>query len=342
MFRSSCLVRSGGCILAAALLGHNLSARGQVPDAKLPEQAQEEEQEEEQGPSEPIRRMIEAAAETGNRAKLDSVIEAALAAYPDEAEAIDEMRDAGRERVAALASAQREQEQAALRQAGILDRWEGRGQLGGFRSTGSTDNLGLTAALDIERVGIDWRHKLRGRIDYQETNGRVIREQYLAAYEPRYQINPRLFGYALGQWEKDEFRGIEERIAASGGFGYRVIDGAAMQLSIKAGPAWRRTIATTGETESNLAALAGLDFDWQLVESIKLTQDTDLVAEGGGSATAFIGSSNNTLNLVTGLEANIIDSLTARLSYTFEYASDPPAGAANTDTLSRFTLIYDF
>lgn len=292
--------------------------------------------------SEPVRRMIEAAAETGERRKLDIVVEAALAAYPDEAEAIGEARDAGRERVAALTAMRREEERAAIRQARVFDRWQGRGQVGGFRSTGNTDNAGLTAALDIERVGIDWRHKLRGRIDYQQSRGRTTREQYFLAYEPHYQISERLFGYALGQWEKDEFRGYEQRIAVSGGAGYRALDGEAMQLSVKAGPAWRRTIATTGESESSLAALAGLDFDWRLAEGIKLTQDTDLVAEGGGAATAIIDANTTTINFVTGLEADLIAQLTARFSYTIDYDSNPPAGAGSTDTLSRFTLIYDF
>jgi putative salt-induced outer membrane protein len=30
------------------------------------------------------------------------------------------------------------------------------------------------------------------------------------------------------------------------------------------------------------------------------------------------------------------------LSYTIDYDSNPPPGAVSTDTLSRFTLVYDF
>ena len=291
---------------------------------------------------EPVRLMIEAAADTGDARKLDAVVEAARAAYPGQASAIDEALAQGRAHQAQLATVREAQERAAVRQAGLFERWDGRGQIGGFRSTGNTQNAGLTIALELDRSGDAWSHKIRARTDFQRSEGRTTREQYLFSWEPRYQINPRLFAYALGQWEKDEFRGFEQRLAVSGGVGYRVLDREGLQLSLKAGPAWRQTITTDDRTERSIAALAGIDFDWQIADTIKLTQDSDFVAEGGGGATAIIGGDTTTINLVTGLEAEIIAELSARLSYAIEYDSNPPAGAERTDTLSRFTLIYDF
>ena len=47
-------------------------------------------------------------------------------------------------------------------------------------------------------------------------------------------------------------------------------------------------------------------------------------------------------DIITGLEAKVSDRLTTRLSYDVEYDSNPPAGAVETDTLSRFTLVYGF
>lgn len=291
---------------------------------------------------EPVRAMIEAAIATGDAAKVAAVVEAAKVVAPGETAAIDALHGAFRQQQRELAAARRREERRAIRQAGLFDRWEGKGQAGAFQSSGNSDNAGVTAALDLERVGIDWRHKLRGSVDYQESNGVTTRERYFFSYEPRFQITPRLFAYALGQWDKDEFQGFDSRFAFSGGLGYRLLDGERIKLAVKAGPAWRRTHYTAGNGESRLAALAGLDFDWQLADSIKLTQDSDLVAEGGGTATAIIDANNTTINLVTGLEADIISSLAARLSYTVEYDSNPPAGAETTDTLTRFTLIYDF
>src|SRR5690606_20223756 len=97
-----------------------------------------------------------------------------------------------------------------------------------------------------------------------------------------------------------------------------------------------------GTSDSSFGALAGLDFDWQLARSLKLTQDANLVADTGGAATVFVDSNSTSVLLTTGLEAKISSSLSTRFSYTIDYDSNPPRNAVSTDTLSRFTLVYDF
>ena len=275
----------------------------------------------------PVRAMIEAAIATGDRAKVEAVVEVAKATNPAEIAAIDAIFADFRAEQQAIAAARREEEQQALQHAGLFEKWSGRGQIGAFQSSGNNDNVGVTAALNFEREGIDWQHRLRATMDYQRSNGRTTREQYFAAYEPRYDISSELFTYALAQYESNRFQGRSSRYAVSGGFGYQVVDTLTMELSVKAGPAWRRTEFTNGTIESSLAALAGFDFEWQFADSVKLTQSTDLVANGGASATAFFDENNTSINLITGLEAELIDWLTARVSYAVEYDSNPPEGA---------------
>ena len=84
------------------------------------------------------------------------------------------------------------------------------------------------------------------------------------------------------------------------------------------------------------------DFDWRLSDSLKLTQDANATAETGGEAVVIVDGSNTSLSVITGLEAGLSDSLTARVSYSVEYDSNPPDGSVSTDTLTRFTLIYGF
>jgi len=130
--------------------------------------------------------------------------------------------------------------------------------------------------------------------------------------------------------------------AVSGGMGYQAIKADAVQLSVKAGPAYRVTEFVDGREESRVAGLVGVDFDWSITDRLKLTQDTNAVAETGGSAVAIIDSRNTTIDFATGLNAKISSKLSARLSYAIEYDSNPPPRAVQTDTLSRMTLIYDF
>ncbi len=279
----------------------------------------------------PVRAMIEAAIETGDEEKVRTVIDLAKTTNPDDVAQLDALL-ASFERDLALAKAAEEAAaQKEIRSAGFFDNWTGQGELGAFTSTGNAENTGITASLNLTREGINWRHKLSGRADYQETDGVATREQFLAAYEPNLKITDRLFAYALAQYERDRFQGFSARYSASGGLGYDVLtDGPT--LSVKAGPAWRRTELTTGASTSNLAGLAALDFDWAISDSLSFTQDASALVQSGSST--FISD--------TGFQAAISDALSVRLSYTLEHDTDPPLGAVKTDTLSRITILYDF
>ena len=291
---------------------------------------------------EPVRAMIDAAIATGDARKVATVIEIAKATNADDVAEIDGLHAAFRSDQAALAQARKAGEQEAIRNAGLFERWKGRGELGGFRTTGNTDTVGLTGAIGLDRKGIAWRHKLTARADYQRSAGRTSREKYFAAYEPRLDIDEDLFAYGLAQFESDRFQGFDARYALSGGFGATIVDTQSLDLSVKAGPALRLTQATDGLSDTRIAGLVGLDFDWRISERLKLTQTTNAVTEAGGVAVAIIDSRSTTLNLVTGLEAKVSERLSTRFSYAVDYDSNPPNGKVGTDTISRFSLVYGF
>ncbi|MCT2558053.1 DUF481 domain-containing protein [Tsuneonella sp. YG55] len=294
------------------------------------------------GLPEPVRAMIDAAIATGDVRKVNTVVEIAKATNPDEAAAIDALQATFRAEQAELAAKRKEEEQRKIRRAGLFQRWKGKGELGGFRSTGNTDTLGLTGALALDRKGIDWRHKVNARVDYQRNGTRTTREKYYAAYEPRYDIRDGMFAYGLAQFERDRFQGFDGRYALSGGLGATIVDTKDLDLSVKAGPALRVTESTDGTSDTRLAGLLGLDFDWRITDRLKLTQSTNAVTETGGTAVAIIDSRSTTLNLVTGIEAKVSDHLSTRFSYAVDYDSNPPAGKVNTDSISRFSFVYGF
>ena len=291
---------------------------------------------------EAARTMIENAIATGDAAKVDAVISVARSSFPDDAGEIDTLENGWK---ATLAKRNAEAEQAriaAIENAGALDLWSGEGEIGGFQSSGNTDSVGIAASLKMKREGIDWSHRLRARLDYQRQNGQTSREQYLLAYAPRWQFNDRMFIYGLAQYERDKIQGFSGRYAVSGGVGYKLVDSDTLNLSVKAGPAYRVTEYTDGRTENSIAALAGLDFDWQIFERLSFTQDANALAETGGQAQLIVDGSNTSLTFVSGLDFEISNRLRSRLSYQIDYDSNPPVGKVSTDTLTRATLIYGF
>lgn len=276
--------------------------------------------------------MIDAAIATGEEETVRKVIDLARTTNPDDGAELDTILASYETDLAAATAEEAAAEEEAIRNAGLFENWTGRGELGAFNSSGNSSNTGVTAALALTREGINWRHKLRARADFQRNNGVTTREQFLAAYEPNLKLNDRLYVYALAQYERDRFQGFSARYSASGGLGYDVIDTDSMTLSVQAGPAYRRTERVDGTSEGSIAGLASADFDWQIAENIALTQDLS----------AFVESDNSTYISATGLQAGVADNVKVRLSYTVEHDTDPPLGADSTDTLSRITVIYDF
>lgn len=288
------------------------------------------------------RAMIDAAIASGDERKVATVIGLARTTWPEERSTIDAINDQWKITLAARRAAEAEAEQTALINAGMFDRWSGEGELGAFQSSGNTESVGVAAALRLDREGIDWTHSIRLRADYQRQNGSTSREQFAASYEPRWQFDENIFAYGLAQYERDRIQGFSSRYSVSGGFGYRVIDNPKLKLSLKAGPAYRVTDFTDGTSADRLAGLVGLDFDWQMLDRLKLTQDVEALAETGGEATLIFDGANTTINLVTGLDFRVSNRLRSRLSYKVEYDSNPPTGSEGTDTLTRATLIYGF
>ncbi|GAA0480151.1 hypothetical protein GCM10009096_22680 [Parasphingorhabdus litoris] len=291
---------------------------------------------------EPVKAMIDAAIESGKDAEVKSVIKFAKMTNPEDAAEIDAMMATYTAKKAQLAAADKKKKMEAP----FFSNWKGEGELGGFRNTGNSSNIGLSGGIKLTKDAVDWRLKFRARADYQRSNGVTSREQYAAALEPEYKINDRLFIYGLAQYDRDRFQGFSSRYTISGGIGYSVIKEKDIFLDLKAGPAWRLTEFTDGGSDSSLAGLIGLDLGWQIAKNLKLTQGAGATlasdAQSLTSANVIFSSGTNTLTATTGLDAKINGKLKARFSYAIEHETNPPDGREKTDTLSRATLVYDF
>ena len=279
-----------------------------------------------------VRAMLDAAMQTDDSAAVAAVVKFAQATQPYDKDEIKDLHRAYLDRRAKELAAKTEAERERIRRSGPLELWKGQIELGAFRATGNTDNFGFTAALKLDRKGLEWEHIIQANADYQEDRGVVTREQYSASYQPRYTLNDGFFTYARTQYERDRIQGFEDRYTLSGGLGYRVLNGRTMTLSLEAGPAVRRINYVGEPNETTWSVLTSVDFDWKISPQLKLTQD----------ATSYVGSDNNTFTSLTALESGLVKGLKAKLSYSIEHETSPPDGSLKTDTISRFSLVYGF
>lgn len=283
-------------------------------------------------PVDPVRTMLASAIASGRDADVEAVAKLAKETNPDDAAEIDA------ELVAYRAERQRLKDEAAaaararLAAAKFWQNWKGEGQIGASQSSGNTKSAGLSAGVAVARKGIDWTYKLRAQADYQRTNGRTSVERYVAELEPQYRIDDRSFAYGLARWEQDRILGYDTRWNLSGGFGYKLLDNKKTTLSLKGGPAFRQTDFVRGGEDTELTALAGLDFGWQISPTLRLTQ----------VASTIIGEANMSTSSLTALNAKLTGALSARFAYSAQIDTSPPPGIESVDTQTRFTLVYGF
>ncbi|MBE1527661.1 putative salt-induced outer membrane protein [Sphingopyxis sp. OAS728] len=283
-------------------------------------------------PPDPVGNMLAAAMASAKDADVEAVGKLAKETNPENAQEIEERLLAYRAERKRLRDEAAAAERAKLAAAKFWQNWKGEGQIGASQSSGNTESVGLSAGVALARKGIDWTHKFRAQADYQRTNGATSVERYLGELEPQYRINDRTFAYGLGRWEHDRILGYDTRWNLSGGLGYKVVDNKKMTLSLKGGPAFRQTDFVNGEEDTELTALAGLDFGWQLSPTLRLTQ----------VASTIIGEANGSTSSQTALSAKLTGALSARIAYSAQIDTSPPPGIEKVDTQTRFTLVYGF
>ncbi|AMO71393.1 DUF481 domain-containing protein [Sphingorhabdus sp. M41] len=290
----------------------------------------------------PVKAMIDAAIASGNNQDVVAVVKIAKSTNPDDLAEIDSIMAGYNAQLA-------EQAEAALRkkqEASFFENWKGQGELGGFRSTGNTSNLGISGGLKLVKDAVNWRLNFQARADYERNAGKTTRDQLNVTIEPNYKFDKSLYAYGLAQFERDRFQGFSARYTLSGGLGYELVKTKDIRLAVKAGPAIRITDFAGGESKSSLAALAGLDFDWKISDHLNFSHDAGGTyasdAQGFTSALAVIDSDNTSFTATSALDAKLLGGLSARFSYTIDHETNPPVGRIKTDTLSRATLVYDF
>ncbi|MBA4755796.1 MAG: DUF481 domain-containing protein [Sphingobium sp.] len=272
-----------------------------------------------------VREMLEAAIANGNETDIATVAKIARQTNPGSADEIQQLVNSWKERTKAT-------HDTVIREASFAELWTGRVEAGGFRSTGSTSEIGISASATATRNGLQWSHKLSASADYRRANGVTSRERYFASYEPKYQFDPRGFAYGLAQFERDTSIGYDERYTASAGVGYKLIVSKPVDLLVDIGPSVRHAKYLIGVRETKLGARGSMALAWRASPTLTFKQ----------TAAGYAESDVYSLNALTSMETKVTTRWSAALSYNVQYESETLLSSRNFNTLSRVTLSYDF
>jgi putative salt-induced outer membrane protein len=295
-------------LLLAGIAAQPVLAQAQAQSQALPES---------------VRQMVEAAAKSGDKAKIDAVVAIAKETNKGAEAEIDKI-------VADISAAQAAEREAKLATAGFFENWKGSGQLGASISTGNTEQKSLTAGLNLERDGLNWRHRADAIIDIVDNDGGTDQQRILAGYQIDYKFSETLYAWGRFEYEKNREAGIERRFAESAGLGWRAVNSGRVTWDLEAGPALRQTRFVTTD-ENSLAVRGASRFLWNISDTSAFSNDTAIFWDSAGSIA-------NT----TALTSKLFGSLSARLSVNLAWEQEPPLGLEKLDTTSRVTLVYTF
>lgn len=270
-----------------------------------------------------VRAMVETAARSGDKARIDAVVGVAKETNPDSSAEIDTI-------VSAIAEERAAAREAELLSAGVFDNWSGSGQLGASLATGNSDTRTFTAGLSLRRDGVNWRHRFDAIADFQRSSGSTDQERYLAGYQMDWKMSDRTYLWGRLEYERNREAGIRRRFSESAGFGWNAIRSDTVKWDLEAGPALRQTVFV--DRDENIFAVRGASrFLWQLSDTTAFSNDTSVFVDG----TTTIGNT-------AALTSKLMGALSARLAFNLAWEDSPPPGLEKLDTVTRVTFVYDF
>ena len=224
--------------------------------------------------------------------------------------------------------------------------WSGEGSVSAGVTTGNTETTDLGIGVDMSRETGKWTFGVEALADYGEISGAESKNRWYLGGTADRQINDRLFGFVRGSYEQDEFSGFDSRTFIGGGLGYEILIGDKQSWSVRGGPGLKideiaeiittdatgATVITPASTEESFSFVAGSEYVYAFNDNVKLSNDTNVL---------YAETSTQISNSLA-LTASLSDALSARISFDVRHDTEPPAGFEDTDTATRFSLVYGF
>ncbi len=175
----------------------------------------------------------------------------------------------------------------------------------------------------------------------------VTAESYALNGIYRRDISDRLFWYASGGWDKDEFAGIDSRYTAGGGVGYRFFEDDKHSLVGEIGANFTDESRTNNTSDSFAGARGFLGYARNLSETSTFSSELEVLQN-------LDESDDRRAIWINALTASVSEKMALKVSYTMKYDNQPviifPLATAPTlgfefddlDTILAASLVVNF
>lgn len=228
---------------------------------------------------------------------------------------------------------------SAQAQDGLLDGWTGETSLTGSVTTGNTETTDIGLGLKLQKDAGPWHHKFNALADFGRVNGENSRERYDFGYQIDRDINDLLYVYGNADYYLDDFGAYQEGYFVGAGGGYKVILPDPIGWKLEGGAGFRSqetqdpvapALLPLSVTDEEFALRGFSDFDYKFNDNVSLYNDTEIL---WASSDTYIWNE-------VGLTAKLSGNLAARASFRVDHHTDVVDGLENTDTITRFGIVY--
>ena len=220
----------------------------------------------------------------------------------------------------------------------IAQTWEGQGEAGFVKTTGNTESDSLNLALDLGYTQGKWTNKFIATA-YQQSSDEIDSADSLSAdYILERELTPRSKLFASLGYLDDDFDGFTEKLTASLGYGYKLIDSERTTWETSAGIGYRdtSTIEIADDETITFTEIDGPTFVALSQFETALTPNTTFT----DSFKSEFASDNSFFENEAAISVSMNDRFALKVAYLVRHNTDPGEGSEETDTITSFSLVY--
>ncbi|TAN06705.1 MAG: DUF481 domain-containing protein [Rhodanobacteraceae bacterium] len=244
--------------------------------------------------------------------------------------------------------------------------WSGSGEFGLANATGNTKSLNIDAKFRLGYESDIWKdsffldaNRAKSNVKVpivqsgvtvgETTSYQTTASHYDAGGSIGYKFDPRAYAVGAARYDHDDFASNRWQEVASIGFGYILLKDARNELSVEAGPGYKRyqpqtfsvvDATVTPPQVSRITPPAQDEAIGRALVNYKLALNDSTSLEETFLAEA--GSQNKYYQNDLGLAVAMTRTLALKIAYENRYNSDIVPGTRHMDTLFTTNLVYSF
>jgi putative salt-induced outer membrane protein YdiY len=207
---------------------------------------------------------------------------------------------------------------------------------GGSASSGNTDEAAVYLSAGFEARSKRHRFTLGGKYNYGETDGEITVRNALGRIKYDIFLTEKVYAYAHGLLESDEFQDLNLRSTAGLGLGYQIFDTERTSLFVEGGVSYFNEDFDVAQDNSHASARESAGFTFGIVpERVVLFHLHEFYYSLEESDSYYLWSEQ-------GLRFRLLGNFFANFELDYSYNRQPAPGKKNADTALIASLGWGF